>query len=57
MVLPLEEEIIEHLDLKRAINVKFPKPGSNWGIKTSDYITALTLAYMFFDGAVHLELA
>ncbi len=35
MVLPLEEEIIEHLDLRRAINVKFPKPGSNCGIKTS----------------------
>ncbi len=57
MVLPLEEEIIEHLDLKRAINVKFPKPSSNCGIKTSNYITTLTLAYMFFDGTVHLELA
>jgi hypothetical protein len=51
--LPLVEEIIEHLDLRKAIDQKFPKPGSNRGIKASDYIT--TLAYMFIDGAVHLE--
>lgn len=51
--LPLVEEIIEHLDLRKAIDQKFPKPGSNRGIKSSDYIT--TLAYMFIDGAVHLE--
>lgn len=51
--LSLVEEIIEHLDLRKAIDQKFPKPGSNRGIKASDYIT--TLAYMFIDGAVHLE--
>lgn len=51
--LPLIEEIIEHLDLRKAIEQKFPKPGSNRGIKASDYIT--TLVYMFIDGAVHLE--
>jgi hypothetical protein len=51
--LPLVEQIIEHLDLRNAIDQKFPKPGSNRGIKASDYIT--TLAYMFIDGAVHLE--
>lgn len=51
--LPLLEGIIEHLELRKAIDQKFPKPGSNRGIKASDYIT--TLAYMFIDGAVHLE--
>lgn len=51
--LPLIEQIIEHLDLRKTIDRKFPKPGSNRGIKASDYIT--TLAYMFIDGAVHLE--
>jgi len=51
--LPLIEQIIEHLDLRKAIDQKFPKPGSNRGIKASDYIT--TLSYMFMDGAVHLE--
>ncbi len=51
--LPLVEEIIKHLDLRKAIDQKFPKPGSNRGIKASDYIT--TLVYMFIDGAVHLE--
>lgn len=51
--LPLIEEIIEHIDLRKAIDQKFPKPGSNRGIKASDYIT--TLVYMFIDGAVHLE--
>lgn len=51
--LPLVEEIIEHLDLRKAIDQKFPKPGSNRAIKASDYIT--TLVYMFMDGAVHLE--
>lgn len=51
--LPLVEEIIEHLDLRKAIDQKFPKPGSNRGLKASDYIT--TLVYMFMDGAVHLE--
>jgi hypothetical protein len=51
--LPLIEEIIEHLELRKAIDQKFPKPGSNRGIKASDYIT--TLVYMFIDGAVHLE--
>jgi hypothetical protein len=51
--LPLIEEIIEQLDLRRLIDNKFPKRGSNRGIKPSDYIT--TLMYMFIDGAVHLE--
>lgn len=51
--LPLVEEIIEHLDLRKSIDQKVPKPGSNRGIKSSDYITALV--YMFMDGAVHLE--
>ncbi len=51
--LPLIEEIIEKLEIREEIDRKFPKPGSNRGIKASDYIT--TLAYMFIDGAVHLE--
>lgn len=51
--LPLIEQIIEQLDLRGIIDKKFPKPGSNRGIKASDYIT--TLVYMFTDGAIHLE--
>lgn len=51
--LPLIEQIIEKLEIREEIDRKFPKPGSNRGIKASDYIT--TLAYMFIDGAVHLE--
>jgi hypothetical protein len=51
--LRLVEEIIEHLDLRKAIDQKFPKPGSNRGLKASYYIT--TLVYKFMDGAVHLE--
>ncbi|HNV63186.1 MAG: IS1380 family transposase [Rikenellaceae bacterium] len=51
--LPIIEEIIEHLDVRAAIDEKFPKPGSNRAIKSSDYIT--TLVYMFIDGALHLE--
>jgi hypothetical protein len=51
--LPLVEQIIEKLELRRAIDEIFPKPGSNRGIKASDYVT--TLMYMFIDGAMHLE--
>jgi len=51
--LRLIEEIIEQLELREVIDKKFPKPGSNRGIKASDYIT--TLVYMFIDGAIHLE--
>ena len=51
--LPLIEQIIEHLKIRKAIDEKFPKAGSNRAILASDYIT--TLIYMFIDGAVHLE--
>ncbi|MEG8990933.1 IS1380 family transposase [Ignavibacteria bacterium 4148-Me] len=51
--IPLVEEIVDRLEIREAIDEKFPKPGSNRGIKSSDYI--MTLMYMFIDGAMHLE--
>lgn len=51
--LPLIEQIIEHLKIRKAIEEKFSRAGSNRAILASDYITTLT--YMFIDGAVHLE--
>lgn len=48
----LEEEIVEQLEMREAIDEKFPMPGISRGIKSSDNI--ITLMYMFIDGAVHL---
>lgn len=50
---PLVEEIIERLGLREKVDQLFGKPGSNRGIKASDYV--MTLVYMFIDGALHLE--
>lgn len=50
---PLVEEIIEKLGLRKRIDELFGLPGSNRGIIASDYISTLT--YMFIDGALHLE--
>lgn len=41
--LPLIEQIIDHLEIREQIDRKFPKPGSNRGIKASDYITTLAI--------------
>jgi hypothetical protein len=51
--LPLVEEIVDKLHLRSEIDRIFPKPGSNRGIRASDYV--MTLMYMFIDGALHLE--
>lgn len=51
--LPIIEELVNRLKLREEIDKRFPKPGSNRGIKSSDYI--MTLIYMFIDGAIHLE--
>lgn len=50
---PLVEEIIERMGLREKVDELFGKPGSNRGIKASDYV--MTLVYMFIDGALHLE--
>jgi hypothetical protein len=51
--LPLIEQIAEKLDLREKIDKLFPKPGSNRGIKASDFV--MTLVHMMIDGAMHLE--
>lgn len=50
---PLIEELVRKFKLREKIEEEFGKPGSNRGIKASDYI--MTLVYMFVDGALHLE--
>ena len=50
---PLIEEVVEKLRLREKMDELFGSPGSNRGIKASDYI--MTLVYMFVDGALHLE--
>ena len=50
---PLIEEITQKLGLREKIDEQFGKPGSNRGIKASDYI--MTMVYMFIDGVLHLE--
>lgn len=50
---PLVEGIVEKLYIREKIDEMFGQPGSNRGIKASDYV--LTLVYMFIDGALHLE--
>jgi len=49
----LVEEIVEKLYIREKIDDLFGQPGSNRGIKASDYV--MTLVYMFIDGALHLE--
>ena len=51
--LPLIWEIINRLELPKQIDELFGRPGSNKGIKASNYV--LTLLNMFIDGAIHLE--
>jgi len=51
--LPLIEQIAEKLKLREKIDELFGKPGSNRGIKASDYV--MTLVHMIIDGAMHLE--
>lgn len=51
--LPIVEELIKKLRIRETIDTVFGRPGSNRGIKASDYVT--TLVYMFIDGALHLE--
>ena len=51
--LPLIEQIVEKLGLREKTDKIFPKPGSNRGIKASDYV--MTLVHMIIDGAMHLE--
>lgn len=50
---PLIEEVVRKLNIREKIEEEFGKPGSNRGIKASDYV--MTLVYMFIDGALHLE--
>ena len=50
---PLVEEMVEKLRVREKIDELFGLPGSNRGIKASDYV--MTLVYMFIDGALHLE--
>jgi len=51
--LPLIEQLAEKLGLREKTDKLFPKPGSNRGIKASDYV--MTLVDMLIDGAMHLE--
>ena len=51
--LPLIEQLAEKIKLREKIDKLFPKPGSNRGIKASDYV--MTLVDMLIDGAMHLE--
>lgn len=51
--LPLIEQLAERLRLREQTDKLFPRPGSNRGIKASDYI--MTIVHMIIDGAVHLE--
>ena len=51
--LPLIEQISERIKLREKIDKLFPKPGSNRGIRASEYV--MTLVHMIIDGAMHLE--
>ena len=50
---PLVEEIASKFRIREKIDELFGRPGSNRGIKASDYV--MTIVYMFIDGALHLE--
>ncbi|MEG8947211.1 hypothetical protein [Rosettibacter firmus] len=44
--LPIIEELVRRVKIREEIDKRFPKPGSNRGIRSSNYV--MTLVYIFY---------